>query len=349
LTKETISALNEATFHRLESLLDYFDIEYTDFENRLAFPCPVHGGDNPEGCCVFTDGNSQKGNWTCWTAHCEEDYVSNLFGFTRGCLTAKRGKPVSMNETASFLFNFLNTDISELEMVPAKQTRVLDIFNRKIQRRDANISRAEIRNKINIPADYYLNRGYGSLVLEAFDVGECLVEGQPMSQRVVIPLYDECNNYAGCIGRAIKEHLKPKWLHSKGFDKNILYGLNLAKEKIRETGTVILVEGQGDVWRAFEAGLEMTVGIFGTSLSEDQLILLECSGALNVVILTDYDEAGIKACEKIAKKCGRRFNIIRPDLDDYFIEREIPTSERDLGTMPIEDVKTEIYPYIKGM
>ncbi len=330
-------------------MLDYFDIEYVTFPNRLAFPCPIHGGDSPEGCCIFTDGNSQKGNWTCWTAHCEEDYVGTLFGFTRGCLNAKRGRQVSMNETAAFLCNFLNTDISDLKLAPARQTKVLDIFNRTVVRKPANITRGEIRNKLNIPADYYINRGYTGLTLEAFDVGECSVENQPMSGRVVVPLYDEDNNYVGCIGRAIKEHIKPKWLHSTGFSKNILYGLHLAKEKILETGTVIIVEGQGDVWRAFESGLEMTVGMFGTSLSDDQLILLEKSGALNMVILTDYDEAGINAAEKLARKCGRRFNFIRPDLTPWFEERDIPEPQRDLGTMRIEDIKTEIYPYIKGI
>ncbi len=350
LTKETISALNDAAFNRLENLLDYFDIEYVTFHNRLAFPCPIHGGDSAEkGCCIFTDGNSQKGNWTCWTAHCEEDYVSNLFGFVRGCLSTKRGKPVDMNETASFLCNFLNADISELKPITTKVSKVLDIFSRKIERQPASITRGEIRNKLHIPAPYYLGRGYSQLILEAFDVGECLIENQPMSGRVVVPLYDEMHNYVGCVGRAIKEHLKPKWLHSKGFNKNILYGLNLAQEKILETGTVVLVEGQGDVWRAFEAGLDMTVGIFGTSLSEDQLILLERSGALNLVILTDYDDAGIKAAEGIVKKCGRRFNFIRPDLTPWFEERNIPESQRDLGTMTKEDIKTEIYPYIKGV
>lgn len=344
-----ISAINEAAFCKLESLLDYFNIEFLNFHNRVAFPCPIHGGDSPEGCCIFTDGDTQTGNWTCWTAHCEEEYVSNLFGFVRGCLTTNRGRPVSMNETAAFLSKFLNADLSELSLTPTRQNKVLDIFSRKIERRPAAINRGEIRNKLHIPANYYLNRGYSQLVLEAFDVGECLVENQPMSGRVVVPLYDEEHNYVGCVGRSIKEHLQPKWLHSKGFNKNILYGLNLAQERIMETGTVILVEGQGDVWRAFEAGLEMTVGIFGTSLSEDQLILLEKSGALNVVILTDYDEAGEKAVEGIVKKCGRRFNLIRPDLEPWFEERDVPKKQRDLGNMTIEDIKNEIYPYIKGI
>jgi DNA primase len=174
--------------------------------------------------------------------------------------------------------------------------------------------------------------------LEAFDVGECLAENQPMSGRVVVPVYDEDYNYVGCVGRSIKEHLQPKWLHSKGFSKNVLYGLNLTKERIMETGTVILVEGQGDVWRAFEAGLDMTVGIFGCSINDDQLILLERSGALNVVVFTDYDEAGNKAAEQIMKKCGRRFNYIRP---------EMPEGVKDVGDLTVEQIKELILPQLE--
>ena len=117
-----------------------------------------------------------------------------------------------------------------------------------------------------------------------------------------------------------------------------MYGLNLAKEKILETRTVVLVEGQGDVWRAFEAGLDMTVGIFGCSINDDQLILLETSGALNVVVLTDYDEAGKKAANQIMNKCGRRFNYIRP---------EMPDGVKDIGDLTVEQIKELILPQIK--
>ena len=81
-----------------------------------------------------------------------------------------------------------------------------------------------------------------------------------------------------------------------------------------------------------------TVGIFGSSINEDQLILLEASGALNIVILTDTDEAGNKASEQIIKKCGRRFNYLRPQI-----------SEKDVGDMTIEQIKEQLNHQIKGI
>ena len=81
-----------------------------------------------------------------------------------------------------------------------------------------------------------------------------------MSGRVVVPIYDENNNYVACIGRAVYQNMQPKWLHSKGFKKSsYLYGYNVAKDDIMKKGTIVLVEGQGDVWRMHEAGVTNTV------------------------------------------------------------------------------------------
>ena len=340
LTKEKISSLCDETLLKIQSLLEYFGIDYVEYPNRITFPCPVHGGDNPEACCIFTDGLTNKGNWACWTHNCHEEYINNLFGFVRGCLSQQRDRSVSMNETADFLCHFLEKDLDSLEIPQQHHTKTIDIFNRSISRNKSDVTRSSIQQKLDIPAKYYLRRNYTKSVLECFDVGECLKENQPMSGRVVVPIYDEDYNYVGCVGRAIKEHLQPKWLHSKGFTKNILYGLNLAKNKIFETRTAIIVEGQGDVWRAVEAGLDMTVGIFGCSINEDQLILLEQSGALNLIILTDYDDAGNKASEQIIKKCGRRFNYIRPDMPDGI---------KDIGDLTVAQIKELIYPQIKEL
>jgi len=213
---------------------------------------------------------------------------------------------------------------------------VLDVFNKKPERTDNPISREEIRSRIQIPSDYYIGRGVNAETLDLFDIGECFTKNQPMSGRVVVPVYDECYNYVGCVGRSVNENMKPKWLHSKGFKKSVLYGLNIAKEEILRTNTAILVEGQGDVWKMHQAGYTNTVGIFGSSINEEQLILLESSGALNIVILTDSDEAGNKAYEQIVKKCGRRFNYSRPQI-----------SHKDVGDMSIEQINQELDHQIK--
>ncbi|MEN6622496.1 MAG: toprim domain-containing protein, partial [Smithella sp.] len=119
------------------------------------------------------------------------------------------------------------------------------------------------------------------------------------------------------------------WVNSKGFKTSYnLYGLWIAKHYIEKTNRVYLVEGQGDVWRMNEAGIKNTLGIFGADLSEYQLSLLEKMPILDVVVLTDMDDAGRKAANRIVNKCGRRFNYSIPEL---------PT--KDVGEMTIEQIE----------
>jgi DNA primase len=340
LTKNQILAISNEIYKKLPTLLAYFDIDYVQYPNRYAFPCPVHGGDNSEACCIFTDGTTRIGNWQCWTQHCESEFHNNLFGFVRGCLSQKRDKSVSMNETAKFCSNFLDKSIDNINYsdVDKTQLKIIDIFNREIERDESKITREDIRSKLQIPSNYYINRGYLPETLDLFDVGLCAEKNKQMFNRVVVPVYDEDYNYVGCVGRSTEGSTKYKWLHSRGFKKNILYGMSIAKEHILKTSTVILVEGQGDVWRMHEAGFKNCVGIFGSSLNEDQLLLLERCGALSLVILTDSDEAGNKAYNQIIKLCGRRFNYYRPSI-----------SKKDVGDMTTEQINEELSPQLKGI
>lgn len=341
LSQNQISKICENLFEDLPKLLTTFGIEYIEYPNRYSFACPVHGGDNPEGCSIFIDGTSSTGNWQCWTHHCEEEYTNNLFGFVRGLLSEQRSKKISLNETADFCTKFLKTSLEDLDIPvskPNEDLKILEIFNRQINRQSLDVTRDEIRSKISIPSNYYIERGYRAETLDEFDVGLCEERYKPMSGRVVVPVYDENYSYVGCVGRSVIPEMGPKWLHSNGFKKNVLYGLNIAHKYILKTGSVILVEGQGDVWRMHEAGYKNCVGIFGSSINDEQLLLLEQSGAMNIVILTDSDDAGNKACAQIMKKCGRRFNYYRPEI-----------STKDVGEMTVEQLQTELFPQLEGI
>jgi len=52
---------------------------------------------------------------------------------------------------------------------------------------------------------------------------------------------------------------------------------------------------------------------------------------MNIIIMTDYDEAGEKAAKQIVKKCGRRFNYYRPTLD-----------AKDVGDLAIQELQQQL-------
>lgn len=329
---QQIYQLSKNLSDKVPELLDALGIQYTVNNDIYSFACPVHGGDNAVGCSIFADGAP---NWSCWTHSCHEKYKKTLFGFVRGVLSYRREKAETMNGTVKFCMNFLNCELDDLPAIPVnavvkQQSKIYDVFNLKPERSVFKMDRTYVLNTLSIPSKYYMGRGYSPDTLKRFDVGDCLSEGKAMSNRAVVPIYDEDFNFVGCSGRTLIDEI-PKWRHSKDLNKTqFLYGLNVAKQRIMDTASVILVESPGNVWRLYEAGYSYAVGMFGANLSDEQLILLEKSGSLNLYILMDNDAAGWKAVEQIKNKCGRRFNITAVS---------IPGEYNDVGEMSIEDIK----------
>ena len=198
------------------------------------------------------------------------------------------------------------------------------------------ITREKVRKDLCSEVQYYTDRGYLPETLDKFDVGICDNPEKMMYNRIVVPIYDDDHKHMiGCIARSQSDDVKPKCIHSKGFRKgSCLYNYWHAKQYIAELETVVLVEGQGDVWRLDVAGIYNAVGIFGCSLSDEQIIILERSGALNLVLITDNDEAGTAAKNKIQEQCDRLFNIRVPDIP-----------KKDVGDMSVEEIKSIIAPH----
>jgi DNA primase len=61
------------------------------------------------------------------------------------------------------------------------------------------------------------------------------------------------------------------------------------------------------------------VALLGTKFTDEQCEILEKSGALDIIIATDNDDAGDKARNRIANRSNRIFNIhhIKPPNNDW--------------------------------
>lgn len=150
--------------------------------------------------------------------------------------------------------------------------------------------------------------------------------------RLTIPIYDERGQLVAYGGRIIGTGI-PKYINSGDtplFSKShLLYGLNLAKERMAKTGQGVLVEGYMDVIACHRAGVTNAVASLGTSLTEDQVKILK-RWCQDVVILYDRDEAGQKAAEKATEmlmRAGVRTRIALPppgDDPDSLLEKEGP-------------------------
>ena len=357
----------------IESLLDHFDLDYKSNGKMMSMCCPIHGGDNPSAISLYYTGDNYRGNWKCRTHNCEKIFKGSIIGFIRGIISAKKykweksgDKFCSFKEAVDFASKFLNKDLNTIKISGSEKNKktfaaLVGYIHNEKEKQTKSIKRESIVKSLSIPAQYFIDRRYSSEILRKYDVGLCEKSGKEMSARVVVPIYDNDYQYmVGCSGRSIFEQCKKcgsyhnpnqscpeenqrwiysKWRHSKDFkSQNHLYNFWFAKEHIMSSATAIIVESPGNVWRLEENGIHNSVAIFGSSMSDRQKVLLDSSGAMNLVVLTDNDEAGKKAADQIKQKCQNTYKIYIPTI-----------SKGDIGEMNSDEINNEIKPLLEKM
>jgi DNA primase len=118
--------------------------------------------------------------------------------------------------------------------------------------------------------------------------------------RLMFPIRDARGAVLGFGARALDDS-HPKYLNSPQtllFDKSgILYGLDRAKEGIRQQDQVVIVEGYMDVIAAHEHGFNNVVASMGTALTERQVGSLKRLSR-NIAFALDADMAGEAATQR---------------------------------------------------
>ncbi|MCX6646779.1 MAG: DNA primase [bacterium] len=130
--------------------------------------------------------------------------------------------------------------------------------------------------------------------------------------RLMIPIIDPLDRTLGFGARAMGDD-SPKYLNSPEnqiFQKSkILFGLDLAKNAVRKSSQLILMEGYTDVMHAHQAGIENCCAVMGTALTREHLPLI-ARYAGEVTLSFDGDEAGIRATTKsIMEFAGSDFTL----------------------------------------
>jgi DNA primase len=142
--------------------------------------------------------------------------------------------------------------------------------------------------------------------------------------RLMIPLQDQFGKVIGFTARLLEDDDNaPKYINTPQtvlYDKSRhIYGLHLAKESIRKSKFVVLVEGNLDVIASHQAGVRQVVATAGTALTEPHLkALSRFTGDIRLCF--DADKAGLAATERaipIASRVKVSLSIISmPDAKD---------------------------------
>lgn len=125
--------------------------------------------------------------------------------------------------------------------------------------------------------------------------------------RLMFPIHDLQGRLIGFGGRTMGSD-DAKYLNSSEsplyHKSNVLFGIHLAKEAMREKKQVIVVEGYFDVLACHRVGATHAVGSCGTALTEEHAKLLK-RYVETVVLCLDQDRAGREAAERAFQTCSK--------------------------------------------
>lgn len=354
--------IGEKIRENIEFVLNSLDItDFDIFYDKVIMACPIHEGDNKDACNIFIGDKAYVVNWKCFTHDCQKKYNSGIFGFIQARLSLINKKPVKTGEAIKWcedLFKNENFDVNTMSR-NINHIKFAKVLNNNRDSSYKPIERSKVISKLTRPVHYYIDRGFKNEILNKYDIGICTDKNKQFYNRVVVPVYDQDNEFMiGCVGRTLynkcskckyfhskdskcpdsrlERFLHAKWINSPGFrSENYFYNYWYAKEHIKETKTAIIVEGQGDVWKTVQSGIHNVLGAFGSSLSAQQKITLEKSGITNLIIFSDPDNAGTTFYNNVCNEIGRLYNIYKVD------------SELDPGESSEEKIQELIHPIFK--
>lgn len=138
--------------------------------------------------------------------------------------------------------------------------------------------------------------------------------------RMMVPLMDASGRVLGFTGRIVeKDENSPKYVNTKEtilYDKGRhIFGLSQAREAIRRSDFVVVVEGNMDVISSHQAGVCEAVATAGTAMTEAHLKSF-ARMTKDIRLAYDGDNAGVAAAER-AISMAAKLGIYLSVIDDY--------------------------------
>jgi len=144
-------------------------------------------------------------------------------------------------------------------------------------------------------------------------------------QRVIFPISNHRSEVVALAGRILPEYdtgRTGKYINSPEtpvyHKSDSLYGLDVTKDKIRETRTAVVVEGELDLLSVWQSGVENVVAIKGTAMTEGHVRILS-RFADTLIMALDSDFAGDTAAIRglsVAQNAGLEIKVVEMSYKD---------------------------------
>jgi len=143
--------------------------------------------------------------------------------------------------------------------------------------------------------------------------------------RLIIPIMNTNSDCIAFGGRAMLDGQNPKYINSPDSNiynkSSILFGMNYAKDAIKEEDSVIIMEGYFDVISAQVNGVKNAVASCGTALTPQHIKLISrYTQSRKIFLAFDSDDAGKKATQSGAEVIKNIFENLG-NIEQYDIGR----------------------------
>jgi 5S rRNA maturation endonuclease (ribonuclease M5) len=338
ISKNKIEGVRKLAHKNMRLIMKKLEFKGEDQGARLVGCCPVphNAGKTPNDNRKAFSWDFSRQMWQCFSHHCHTIYGADVFALIRSV------KECSFKQALQWILDVIEKDIDDVrELDPEEALKLEQVIRKRAQLVKHKRMEEDLMRHLK-PSTYFKDRGFSNEVILEFGCGgEWHKTGTYGENRVVVPIHDPMDGYliaftCRLLDDSHIETWRPKWCHALNFAEkrkkssertdeerfhasSVLFNLHRARNHMGERGTIILVEGCGDVMRMWEAGLKNTVAVLGTGFSKHHRTLLHKVGCSRVVSALDGDEAGQKAANSVKRLCENYFdhtNITLPSGQD---------------------------------
>ena len=295
--------------------------------------CPFHDDTNPS-----MSVSREKQIYTCFTCHATGNVFTFLMNYDK----------MSFPEALKYLGDKVGVDTKgvKLEKQESKFHKFYEMYDLTSKYYQNNLlsSYGEEARK------YLTSRGLNKDIIKKFQVGLSLPNNNDLTEllvkkkyditdlnkyglsvnnydiykdRIMFPLFDISGKVIGFSGRIYKNIDEAKYINTKETPIFIkgeqLYNYHIAKESVRTSKYLIIMEGFMDVIRASTIGLDNCIALMGTALTHEQMKLIKRLSN-NITLCLDGDKPGQSAAYKIGEeflKEGIEVKVVTlPNNDD---------------------------------
>ena len=277
--------------------------------------CPFHDDTNPS-----MSVSREKQIYTCFTCHATGNVFTFLMNYDK----------MSFPEALKYLGDKVGVDTKgvKLEKTESKFQKFYEMYDLTSKYYQNNLlsSYGEEARK------YLTSRGLNKDIIKKFQVGLSLPNNNDLTEllvkkkyditdlnkyglsvnnydiykdRIMFPLFDISGKVIGFSGRIYKDIDEAKYINTKETPIFIkgeqLYNYHIAKESVRTSKYLIIMEGFMDVIRASTIGLDNCIALMGTALTHEQMKLIKRLSN-NITLCLDGDKPGQSAAYKIGEE-----------------------------------------------